>query len=189
LAQVCSSKDFSVPFCCCLRFMPEIPAHPGVETAPVQEKKKRKRNEEKEFKEIRFRNYTPRTAELRAFCLPRITSTEIEEAIDKEVKAVLAEAEDQDVALAIAPRKPNWDLKRDVEKKMQVLQARTDRAVVALIRQRIIEDKAKAPSKTDSAGNPEDEKGGADEASLMLAREVARAPGTEKSGAMSDDEA
>eukprot|EP00439_Symbiodinium_sp_Y106_P061287 s2100_g9.t1 len=48
--------------------------------------------------------------------------------------------QDAEAVLAIAPRKPNWDLKRDVERKMQTLAARTDRAVVQLIRQRMKKD-------------------------------------------------
>ena len=60
--------------------------------------------------------------------------------IDKEIKAAIAAAEDTDAVLAIAPRKPNWDLKRDVERKMLTLASRTDRAVVQLIRQRIKKD-------------------------------------------------
>ena len=39
--------------------------------------------------------------------------------------------------LNIAPRKPNWDLKRDVAKKMEKLNRRTQLAIVELIRERI----------------------------------------------------
>jgi len=33
----------------------------------------------------------------------------------------------------LAPKKPNWDLKRDVEKKLEVLEKRTQRAIVKLL--------------------------------------------------------
>mmetsp|Transcript_59370 Transcript_59370/g.132471 ORF Transcript_59370/g.132471 Transcript_59370/m.132471 type:complete len:84 (-) Transcript_59370:102-353(-) len=72
--------------------------------------------------------------------MPKITSADIEAEIDKEILDAIAAAEDTEAVLAIAPRKPNWDLKRDVERKMQTLAARTDRAVVQLIRQRIKKD-------------------------------------------------
>merc|ERR1740117_603937 len=104
-------------------------------------------------------------------CLPRITSADVEAEIDEEIQNQLEAAEDQDAVLAIAPRKPNWDLKRDVERKMQVLQARTDRAVVQLIRRRIQEQKA---PKAEAAA-ADDERGQRDEASIALAREVAKA--------------
>ncbi|CAM9362962.1 unnamed protein product [Choristocarpus tenellus] len=42
--------------------------------------------------------------------------------------------------LNIAPKKANWDLKRDVEKKMEKLNRRTQRAIVELLRERIAED-------------------------------------------------
>eukprot|EP00913_Durusdinium_trenchii_P014402 g13508.t1 len=85
------------------------------------------------------------------FGLSRITSADIEAEIDKEIQEAIAAAEDTDAVLAIAPRKPNWDLKRDVERKMHTLAARTDRAVVQLIRQRIKKDPG-------TEANPEEKK-------------------------------
>eukprot|EP00927_Polykrikos_kofoidii_P063478 TRINITY_DN58306_c0_g1_i1.p2 TRINITY_DN58306_c0_g1~~TRINITY_DN58306_c0_g1_i1.p2 ORF type:complete len:182 (-),score=53.49 TRINITY_DN58306_c0_g1_i1:49-594(-) len=180
--------------------MPAMPAEAAEEGAaaaadaapvladPPRKKTKRAKAaaEEKEERTITFRNYTPRTTELKDHCLPRITSAEIEADIDDEIEALLAAAEDQDAVLAVAPRKPNWDLKRDVERKMQTLQARTDRAVVQLIRRRIQENKA--PPKTEAgAANPDDERGERDEASMALAREVAKAG--PHAGVDSDDDA
>jgi coiled-coil domain-containing protein 12 len=37
----------------------------------------------------------------------------------------------------LAPKKPNWDLKRDVEKKLEKLDRKTQRAVYEVIRQRL----------------------------------------------------
>lgn len=37
----------------------------------------------------------------------------------------------------LAPRKPDWDLKRDVSKKLEVLERRTQRAIAELIRDRL----------------------------------------------------
>lgn len=39
--------------------------------------------------------------------------------------------------LNIAPRKPNWDLKRDVAKKMEKLDRMTQKAIVELLREKI----------------------------------------------------
>merc|ERR1711920_368255 len=142
-------------------------------------------DKEKEERQIRFRNYMPRTVELKDFCLAKITSSRIEDEIDNEIETAIAAAEDQEAVLAIAPRKPNWDLKRDVERKMQVLQARTDRAVVQLIRQRIKADKVPQPEV--GAANPEDNQGRRDEQSLALAREVAKA-GVQRTNVDSDEE-
>eukprot|EP00928_Gymnodinium_smaydae_P071576 TRINITY_DN55125_c0_g1_i1.p1 TRINITY_DN55125_c0_g1~~TRINITY_DN55125_c0_g1_i1.p1 ORF type:complete len:170 (-),score=57.87 TRINITY_DN55125_c0_g1_i1:48-557(-) len=169
--------------------MPERPADAAPAGEPPKKKsKKAKALEEKEQKALRFRNYSPRTPELKDFCLAPITSADIEKEIDEEIAAILEAAEDEEQVLAIAPRKPNWDLKRDVERKTQVLQARTDRAVVQLIRRRIQE--AKAPPKPDAgAAKLDDERGGRDEASIALAREVAKAGLPARGGADSDEEA
>lgn len=37
----------------------------------------------------------------------------------------------------LAPRKPDWDLKRDVSKKLDILERRTQRAIAELIRERL----------------------------------------------------
>lgn len=37
----------------------------------------------------------------------------------------------------LAPRKPDWDLKRDVAKKLERLEKRTQRAIAELIRERL----------------------------------------------------
>ncbi|KAF5303135.1 hypothetical protein FQR65_LT19028 [Abscondita terminalis] len=39
----------------------------------------------------------------------------------------------------LAPRKPDWDLKRDVAKKLEKLERRTQRAIAELIRERLKE--------------------------------------------------
>ena len=50
----------------------------------------------------------------------------------------LQEAQDEE-ELNIAPKKANWDLKRDVEKKLEKLNRRTQRAIVDIIRERMAE--------------------------------------------------
>ncbi|KAI1008133.1 hypothetical protein K3495_g86 [Podosphaera aphanis] len=37
----------------------------------------------------------------------------------------------------LQPKKPNWDLKRDLDKKLDVLNARTENAIAQIVRQRI----------------------------------------------------
>ena len=43
----------------------------------------------------------------------------------------------------LQPKKPNWDLKRDVARKMEVLNARTENAIARLVRERIQGQKTK----------------------------------------------
>lgn len=40
----------------------------------------------------------------------------------------------------MAPRKPDWDLKRDVSKKLEKLERRTQKAIAELIRERLKQD-------------------------------------------------
>lgn len=52
--------------------------------------------------------------------------------------AARQETQDEE-ELNIAPKKANWDLKRDVEKKLDKLNRRTQRAIVEIIRERMAE--------------------------------------------------
>ena len=52
--------------------------------------------------------------------------------------------EDRPIDLfTLQPKKPNWDLKRDVARKMDVLNARTENAIARLVRERIEGQKRK----------------------------------------------
>ncbi|KAL2110751.1 hypothetical protein VUR80DRAFT_733 [Thermomyces stellatus] len=53
-------------------------------------------------------------------------------------KAKEEEAGDKGVDLfKLQPKKPNWDLKRDLEAKLEVLNVRTDNAIARLVRERV----------------------------------------------------
>jgi len=65
-----------------------------------------------------------------------------EKAAEVEAEVRLRAAQDaQDDAgidlFKLQPKKPNWDLKRDLDQKLEILNARTDNAIAKLIRQRI----------------------------------------------------
>ena len=47
--------------------------------------------------------------------------------------------EDVDL-LSLAPRKPDWDLKRDAEKKLKRLEKRTAKAIAELTRERLLSE-------------------------------------------------
>ncbi|OEH79439.1 coiled-coil domain-containing protein 12 [Cyclospora cayetanensis] len=91
--------------------------------------------------EIRFRNYVPKDPKLRLFCLPRPSVDELEKQIAKEAQGAVQAAKEEDILSQVAPRRPNWDLKRDVERKISVLSRRTDKAIVQLIREKIEQSK------------------------------------------------
>lgn len=55
------------------------------------------------------------------------------------------EAHDKGIDLfKLQPKKPNWDLKRELDKKMEVLNVRTDNAIARLVRERLSTKKAPA---------------------------------------------
>lgn len=70
-----------------------------------------------------------------------------------------AEQEDQQDApldlFKLQPKKPNWDLKRDLDRKLDILNVRTDNAIAKLVRQRIAAaqaEKTKATGVTNNEG-------------------------------------
>ncbi|EDQ88874.1 uncharacterized protein MONBRDRAFT_26027 [Monosiga brevicollis MX1] len=97
--------------------------------------------------QLKFRNYRPQT---------EIEGEQIELANDDNVEnavvQVLEEKANDDVlqqvtkgqaiedVLSLAPRKVDWDLKRDLEPKMAKLEKRTKRAIAELIRERLQDD-------------------------------------------------
>ena len=57
------------------------------------------------------------------------------------MKKAKPEPVSEDVDLTtLAPRKPDWDLKRDVAKRLEKLEKKTQKAIVELIRERLKEE-------------------------------------------------
>ena len=86
-----------------------------------------------------FRNYTPKTEELKASVLPKPKLIEIENEVKEQLEsgkpAPLIENEID--LTTLAPQKVDWDLKRDAEKRLRVLEKRTQKAIVELIKDRL----------------------------------------------------
>ncbi|TFY54511.1 hypothetical protein EVG20_g9674 [Dentipellis fragilis] len=94
------------------------------------------------------RNFDPATRTIRK----RDAEDEIEDTVEKDVEGlaarIIAEDEErraQDLDLFnIAPKRPNWDLKREMEKKLAKLDRQTQQAVHTLIRQRLAAQKGES---------------------------------------------
>ncbi|KAI3393969.1 hypothetical protein diail_3448 [Diaporthe ilicicola] len=70
--------------------------------------------------------------------------------LEAEIKRKAAEdaGDDKGIDLfKLQPKKPNWDLKRELDKKLEVLNVRTDNAIARLVRERLQEKKAEAQNK------------------------------------------
>ncbi|XP_023376326.1 coiled-coil domain-containing protein 12 [Pteropus vampyrus] len=77
------------------------------------------------------------TGPLRRACLV-VLHPLVEEKVKEQLEAAKPEPVIEEVDLAnLAPRKPDWDLKRDVAKKLEKLEKRTQRAIAELIRERL----------------------------------------------------
>lgn len=85
-----------------------------------------------------FRSYKPEDDTLKAAALPEASPISIEEEIKDRIAAPEHLVKEVDLS-SLAPRKPDWDLKRDVSKKLEKLEKRTKRAVAELIRERLRE--------------------------------------------------
>ncbi|GIY33201.1 coiled-coil domain-containing protein 12 [Caerostris darwini] len=85
-----------------------------------------------------FRSYTPLDEDLRLNQLPKPKPESVETEVQNQLEAAKPEPLIEEVDLTtLAPRKPDWDLKRDVSKKLDILEKRTQKAIAELIRERL----------------------------------------------------
>ncbi|CAI5789218.1 Hypothetical predicted protein [Podarcis lilfordi] len=112
-------------------------------------------SEEKDMgkhKELKLRNYTPEDEELKGRVVPKAKPASVEDKVKEQLEAAKPEPIIEEVDLAnLAPRKPDWDLKRDVAKKLEKLEKRTQRAIAELIRERLRGQEEDLASAVDSA--------------------------------------
>ncbi|KAJ8984852.1 hypothetical protein NQ317_013053 [Molorchus minor] len=87
-----------------------------------------------------FRSYKPTDEALNELLLepatPGDVTSEVEEQLESAKSKIVI---DQLDVTSLAPRKPDWDLKRDVAKKLAKLERQTQRAIAELIRERLKE--------------------------------------------------
>lgn len=69
-----------------------------------------------------------------------LQAAEIAQAATEQAKKD-ADADEPLNIYKLQPKKPNWDLKRDLDEKLNILNVRTDNAIARLLRQRVEESK------------------------------------------------
>ncbi|KAF4977057.1 hypothetical protein FZEAL_6374 [Fusarium zealandicum] len=86
-----------------------------------------------------------------------------------EQKAAQEAQDDKGIDLfKLQPKKPNWDLKRELDKKMDILNVRTDNAIARLVRDRITgAQKAASKTKTVEGAQGDGEAAGMDGVALV----------------------
>ncbi|CAD6505088.1 BgTH12-00586 [Blumeria graminis f. sp. triticale] len=80
--------------------------------------------------------------------------------IEEEIRVKSQEGQEDSVVdlFKLQPKKPNWDLKRDLEKKLDILNVRTDNAIARLVHNRV--KGAQTESKLQPNSNTIKDKGG-----------------------------
>ncbi|RHZ69486.1 hypothetical protein Glove_283g48 [Diversispora epigaea] len=104
-------------------------------------------NDNNTEKKLKFRNYTPINEEIIKATekIHIATPDDLGETLEKQANKLTKEVEAADEAkraeevdlFNLAPKNPNWDLKRDVEKKLEKLNKRTQDSISKLIRIRL----------------------------------------------------
>jgi coiled-coil domain-containing protein 12 len=85
-----------------------------------------------------FRSYHPQDESLKELKLPKIQPESVEEQVKEDLAAGKPEPLVKEIELTnLAPRKVDWDLKRNITKKLNRLEKRTQRSIAELIRERI----------------------------------------------------
>jgi coiled-coil domain-containing protein 12 len=109
----------------------------------ASDESKNKNEEDVSFPKPIFRNYTPKDETLKIGQLPKPNLIEIEAEVKDQLESGKpAPLIEKEIDLAtLAPQKIDWDLKRDAEKKLKILEKRTQRAIVDLIRSRLKQEK------------------------------------------------
>ncbi|TPX13286.1 uncharacterized protein E0L32_006259 [Thyridium curvatum] len=87
-----------------------------------------------------------------------VQAAEIEDQIRQKAAEEAAQADKGIDLFKLQPKKPNWDLKRELNKKLEVLNVRTDNAIAKLVRERLAAKKAAAQGAGGAKGVAEDGK-------------------------------
>ncbi|EKM82486.1 hypothetical protein AGABI1DRAFT_111101 [Agaricus bisporus var. burnettii JB137-S8] len=96
------------------------------------------------------RNFDPETRTIKKHT--RDDDVEMQDTVEKDVAELAEEIIQEDKArqaqeldvFNIAPKRPNWDLKREMDKKLSKLERRTQEAIHTLIRQRLAAQKGES---------------------------------------------
>ncbi|KAB0790452.1 hypothetical protein PPYR_15141 [Photinus pyralis] len=88
----------------------------------------------------KFRSYKPEDEKLNEHKLEDAKPGDVEAEVKDQLSLGKSQVIIDELDITnLAPRKPDWDLKRDVAKKLEKLERRTQRAIAELIRDRLKE--------------------------------------------------
>ncbi|KAG5338181.1 Coiled-coil domain-containing protein 12 [Termitomyces sp. T112] len=110
--------------------------------------RKRKAGDADDTSIVKNRNFDPESRTVRKRNPLDPTEDTVENNVEGLAEKIIAEdevrrAQELDI-FNIAPKRPNWDLKRDMNKKLAKLERRTQEAIHTLIRQRLAAQKGES---------------------------------------------
>nr|CAD7412229.1 unnamed protein product [Timema poppensis] len=86
----------------------------------------------------KFRSYRPLDESLKENVIPDAQPGNVDDEVKAQLEAANSRVVIEELDITnLAPRKPDWDLKRDVAKKLERLERRTQKAIAELIRDRL----------------------------------------------------
>lgn len=146
---------------------PAVPAPSHAQSEEQEQQKEQQQQLEEETARIQLsgRNYDPETKgpKLGFEAPPTLGPDEqtLEEQaaeLEAEVRRKAAEEAKEDKGIdlfKLQPKKPNWDLKRELNKKLDVLNVRTDNAIARLVRERLQAKKVETQKNDSSVADGE----------------------------------
>ncbi|KAL5982990.1 hypothetical protein ACLOJK_017070 [Asimina triloba] len=125
-----------------LRAAQELLNAPDGDSLPQETKGVESDDSEQENKlNMKFRNYLPHDVQLQEGKVAPPVLPKFEEPV---AAAPLPTEKAEDPFVNIAPKKPNWDLRRDVQKKLDKLERRTQKALYQLMEEQQAQNEALA---------------------------------------------
>ena len=84
---------------------------------------------------VKFRNYVPRDENITHEKIEPVKAPDVSEVLPPQEALAPVSDSLQASDVAVAPKKANWDLRRDVEEKLAKLERRTQRAMVKIMQE------------------------------------------------------
>ncbi|KAL2720377.1 coiled-coil domain-containing protein 12 [Vespula squamosa] len=104
----------------------------------------------------KFRSYKPQDESLKEKVLEDAKPGDVESEVQDQLSAAKSKVVIEELDISnLAPRKPDWDLKRDVSKKLEKLERRTQKAIAELIRERLKQDQHNLATMVNMIGKEE----------------------------------
>ncbi|XP_043496790.1 coiled-coil domain-containing protein 12 [Polistes fuscatus] len=106
----------------------------------------------------KFRSYKPQDESLKEKVLENAKPGDVESEVQDQLNAAKSKVVIEELDISnLAPRKPDWDLKRDVSKKLEKLERRTQKAIAELIRERLKQGQHDLASMVNMVGKDDDD--------------------------------